>query len=226
MVLHTLPWHFVENHFDTHFAEYVVSSNDDKFDWNLYTMLDCSTCFQIQNQIIRVPCVIYFERLQWHKWSHNWLHLYVWKCVPNSTNYFSIFDTVTLINLYNTIIIWATSWQNQQCGCAPSEDSDQPGHPPSLIRVFAVRMKKAWVLSYPLSAQRRLWSDWADAQADLSLCWAHSHFVGFVMRWLNYVCTWLCISVWNWKSLFWIWVAFHPVSFLEKKSENSISSGE
>ena len=38
----------------------------------------------------------------------------------------------------------------------PSEDSNQPGHPPSLIRVFAVRMKKAWVLSYPLSAQRRL----------------------------------------------------------------------
>ena len=35
--------------------------------------------------------------------------------------------------------------------CAPSEDSDQPGHPPSLIRVFAVRMKKTWVLSYPLS---------------------------------------------------------------------------
>ena len=47
--------------------------------------------------------------------------------------------------------------------------------------VFAVRMKKAWVLSYPLSAQQRLWSDWADAQADLSLRWAHSHFVGFVM---------------------------------------------
>ena len=40
--------------------------------------------------------------------------------------------------------------------CAPSKDSDQPGHPPSLIRVFTVRMKKAWVLSYPLSAQRRL----------------------------------------------------------------------
>ena len=26
---------------------------------------------------------------------------------------------------------------------APSEDSDQPGHQPSLIRVFAVRLKKA-----------------------------------------------------------------------------------
>ena len=56
--------------------------------------------------------------------------------------------------------IWAATWQNQQNGCAPSEDSDQPGHPPSLIRVFAPCMKKALVLSYKLSAQRRLWSDW------------------------------------------------------------------
>ena len=63
--------------------------------------------------------------------------------------------------------------------CASSEDSDQPGHPPSLIRVFAVRMKKAWVLSYPLSALRRLWSDWADLQADLSLRWAHRPFCWF-----------------------------------------------
>ena len=65
--------------------------------------------------------------------------------------------------------IWATSWQNQQCGCAPSEDSDQPGHPPSLIRVSAVRMKKAWVLSYPLSAQRILWSE--SSLGAQSFCW-------------------------------------------------------
>ena len=31
------------------------------------------------------------------------------------------------------IVKWATTWQNQQSDCAPSEDSDQPGHPPSLI---------------------------------------------------------------------------------------------
>ena len=66
--------------------------------------------------------------------------------------------------------------------CAPSQASDQPGHPPSQIRVFAVRMKKAWVLSYPLNAQQRLWSDWADVQTNLSLRWAHMHFVGIVMR--------------------------------------------
>ena len=27
-----------------------------------------------------------------------------------------------------TATIWATSWQNQQNDCVPSEDSDQPGH--------------------------------------------------------------------------------------------------
>ena len=40
-------------------------------------------------------------------------------------------------------------------------------------------MKKPWVLSYPLSAQKLRWSDWTDAQADLSLCWAHRWFCLF-----------------------------------------------
>ena len=83
------------------------------------------------------------------------------------------------------MLTWTATWQNQQSDYAPSEDSDQPGHPPSLIRVFAVRMKKPWVHSYPLSAQRKLWSDWADAIPDLSLCWAHTQFVGFVMSRLS-----------------------------------------
>ena len=38
------------------------------------------------------------------------------------------------------VTIWAATWQNQQSDCVPSEDSDQPGHPPSLIRVFTVRL--------------------------------------------------------------------------------------
>ena len=42
---------------------------------------------------------------------------------------------------------------NKMAG-APSKDSDQSGRPPSLIKVFTLRMKKAWVLSYPLSVQR------------------------------------------------------------------------
>ena len=119
---------------------------------------------------------------------------------------------------------WAATWQNQQSECAPSKDSDQPGHPPSLIWVFAVCMKKARVLSYPYSAQQRLWSDWANAQADLSLLWVHTHFVSFVMsrlscfskvtlssfnhshrvlqrleRWLE--CKWNA-KIWKWKGCY------------------------
>ena len=46
-----------------------------------------------------------------------------------------------------------------------------------------------WVAKDPsfLHADSEDWSDWADAQADLSLHWAHSHFAGFVMRWLIYL---------------------------------------
>ena len=68
--------------------------------------------------------------------------------------------------------------KTNKLACASSEDSDLP----SLIRVFAVRMKKDWALSYPVSAQRRLWSDWAVAQADRSLRWARSPFVDFVVK--------------------------------------------
>ena len=38
---------------------------------------------------------------------------------------------------------WAPSWQNQQNGLCAQRRLDQPGHPSSLIRVFAVSMKKA-----------------------------------------------------------------------------------
>ena len=69
------------------------------------------------------------------------------------------------------------TWQNQQNGCAPSKDSDQPGHSPSLIRVFAVRMKKHQVLSYALSTQRRLirldgCPGWSESSLGAhSFCW-------------------------------------------------------
>ena len=34
----------------------------------------------------------------------------------------------------------------------------------------------------------RVWSVFADAQDDLSLRWAHTHFVSFVMQQLSFVC--------------------------------------
>ena len=38
------------------------------------------------------------------------------------------------------VIIWSTSLQNQQCDCAPREDTDQPGHPP----VWSESSLSAW----------------------------------------------------------------------------------
>ena len=63
--------------------------------------------------------------------------------------------------------IWAASWQNQQNDLCTSEDSDQPVHLPSLIRVFAVCSLGSWGHNVSSCGQRRLWSDWAGAQADL-----------------------------------------------------------
>ena len=71
---------------------------------------------------------------------------------------------------------------------APSEDADQPGHPPSLIRAFAVRMKKHWVLSYWLSVQRRLISlggcpGWSESSLGAQVilfvlsCWSSFYFI-------------------------------------------------
>ena len=142
-------------------------------------------CFYGPNQNpcqLSKPCYIIISRA---KWMGKGVSVGVQKmswAIWNDLSY----KEVEVCFYASILLIWASSWQNQQRECAPSEDSDQPGHPPSLIRVFAVRMKKAWTLSCPLSAQQRLWSDWADAQADLSLHWAHSHIVCFVTRRLIY----------------------------------------
>ena len=54
--------------------------------------------------------------------------------------------------------------------------------------VFAVRLKKHWALSYPLSVPRRLWSYWSDAQADLSLRWADMSVCWFWRVAAHFVC--------------------------------------
>ena len=60
----------------------------------------------------------------------------------------------TSVMPYQNCLKWAASWQKQQSECAPSEDSDQPGHPPSPVRmprliwVFAGRTLTLLVLSW------------------------------------------------------------------------------
>ena len=110
----------------------------------------------------------------------NLLCVAVWSCFcyflfPYCSNLFDHLDQVSSLFLS----FEPHRDKTNKMACAPSKGSDQPGHPPSLIRVFAVRLKKARVLSYLLGAQQRFWSDCADAQADLSLCWAHMPFCWF-----------------------------------------------
>ena len=58
-------------------------------------------------------------------------------------------------------------------------------------------MKKPWVISYPLSTQQRLWSDWADAQADLSLHWAY-----MPLCWFYHEAAHMCLV--RRKPVFWV----------------------
>ena len=71
---------------------------------------------------------------------------------------------------------------------ASSEDSDQPGHPPSLIRVFAFAK---WVATYKESQFLHADSEDSDQTGRMPrLIWVFAgrkcHFVGFVMRRLIY----------------------------------------
>ena len=61
--------------------------------------------------------------------------------------------------------------------CAPSEYSDQPGHLPRLIVVFAIN---GWWPKVSSCGLRRLWSDWARLIWVFVACTGHS--VGFVMQ--------------------------------------------
>ena len=60
-----------------------------------------------------------------------------------------------------------------------SEDSDQPAHPRSLIRVFADRMCLLKPPIYPKRDKREPLPYWVDVQADLSLCWSHRSYCRF-----------------------------------------------
>ena len=57
--------------------------------------------------------------------------------------------------------------------CATSEDSDQPAHLHSLIRVFSDNMCLLQPPGYPKRDKQEPLSYWVDVQDDLSFCWSH-----------------------------------------------------
>ena len=75
------------------------------------------------------------------------------------------------------MILWAAARQNQQNGVTQISLGNRPVWSGSLLCAQRVAKDQSF-----LHADSEDWWDWVDAQADLTLCWAHSHFVGFVMR--------------------------------------------
>ena len=71
--------------------------------------------------------------------SLRWAHMSFCWCCHAAAKMVSFIRISTRWKRKVMRLMWAMTWQNQQNECAPSEDSDQPGHLPSLVRVFVVR---------------------------------------------------------------------------------------
>ena len=77
----------------------------------------------------------------------------------------------------------ATAWQNQQNDC-PTRDPAKTLFNMGICRVWSESSVSSWRKFGSLAthwAHSEDWSDWADAQADLSFSWAHSQIVDVVM---------------------------------------------
>ena len=134
---------------------------------------------EVSDQTGRMP------RLIWVFGGHT-LILLVLSCRGSNNNVTCYaFSSATIIVQPWRLGIWATAWQNQRNDMSVQRRLRSAW----ASRVFAVRMKTHWVLSYTLSALRRHWSEsslsaWGSmkkhwAQADLSPRWAHRSFCWF-----------------------------------------------
>ena len=63
--------------------------------------------------------------------------------------------------------------------CVTSKDSDQSVQPPNMARVLLYPSLGSLEATEDTCDQRRLWLDWANAQADLSLHWSQKSYCRF-----------------------------------------------
>ena len=109
---------------------------------------------------------------------------------------------VTLVYHWLWIMIEQQHDKMNKMTCAPSADSDQPRQPPSLISLCCALNGKLRTWDFSSCRQRSIWSDWADAQADLCLCWAHRSFCLFCsvaaqLIWMKTKCVKLPLHQYN-----------------------------
>ena len=100
-------------------------------------------------------CYLGFTSFQ-HYFSHTW------QATKHTKQNQSLKSLPGLIKHLNKPQMSRLTTKTNKMICAPRKDSDQPKD-----------------LSFYSCKQRRLWSDWVDAQADLSLRWVHRTFCWF-----------------------------------------------
>ena len=106
----------------------------------------------------------YLKKQKMHKWH------------PLNENGLAQIERIEESTKHKRVNIWTAACQNQQNDVCPAKTQISLGIRP-VWSVFFVRMKKAWVLSYPSSAQRRLirlsrcpgWSE--SSLGAQSFCW-------------------------------------------------------
>ena len=103
-----------------------------------------------------------------------------------------IYYNLTQLRLVDTFNV--VDWTNEpprdktnKMARAPSEDSDQPGHPPSLIRVFAVCLRVVKDPSFLQADSEDSDQTWRMPRLIRVFAGRTSHFVGFVTIWLKFI---------------------------------------
>ena len=128
-------------------------------------------------------------------WLNYWLTIHQFSSILLSISV--VVSTEKSINLTSNKIIFTTGLQKMNSLMTKPAEwhvcpvKTQIRHLPSLISLGSLATH--W-------AHSEDWSDWTDAQADPSLRWAHSHFVGFVMRRPKCLSSWFSgFQIWNEK---------------------------
>ena len=102
----------------------------------------------------QTPLILEMDLVQSVKGEEFTRHKLVWKKLPEYLRY------CLLHVIHNTYRHWKWNWPQRQKAylwtCAPNEDSIQPTHPCSLIKVFAVFMMKRCSLCYPVKSLIRI----------------------------------------------------------------------
>ena len=114
---------------------------------------DCRPRIMAFDRAIMVNCTIVIDcqlsgNCCWSPWSTAIFACMVTDRLVDSTGREKVITHVMMTDTYHNMqelskiqLIQPQHDKNNKINSAPSEDSDQPGHPPSLIRAFAVRIK-------------------------------------------------------------------------------------